>query len=427
MKYIYEISQLSKKFIVGLMSGTSADGIDAALVELDGYGVDTKLKLLSFHFAAYTKKVREQIFELFSPNKGCVEKICQMNFLLGKLFADAVVTVIDKAGLSPSEVHLIGSHGQTIYHLPPSSGAKVPSTLQIGEPAVIANLTGIPVIADFRVADVAAGGEGAPLVPYVDFLLFRKEKETRALQNIGGISNLTVIPPNAKLNEIVAFDTGPGNMLIDAAVNLLTSGKKQFDPDGSIAAKGQTNKELLSELMAHPFITGSPPKTTGREEFGVHFAQKYVEKAKMQGIIDLDILATFTEFTAKSIYENYKKFIFPKHNIHELILSGGGIYNSTLVKKIKRYFQNVSITKIDEYGINSDAKEAVAFAVLANETLMGNPNNVPNVTGARNPVILGKIIPSSQYLKTSLNTDAGTMSNTSPFWFLCHFRDITRL
>lgn len=393
MKSLFKISQLSKKKIIGLMSGTSVDGVDAAIVELEGNGIDTRLQMLSFHTLPYPREVRDQIFELFSPETGSVDKICRMNFLLGKLFADAALSAIDKAKLSTSDIHLIGSHGQTIYHLPPSSGADVPSTLQIGEPAVIAQMTGIPVVADFRVADVAAGGEGAPLVPYVDFLLFRNEKRTIALQNIGGISNLTVIPSNAKVDDISAFDTGPGNMLIDAAVKLLTSGGHNFDPDGRFAAKGIVDEKLLSELMSHPFIFALPPKTTGREDFGIHFAKKIISKAKRRGVKKFDILATFTEFTAKSIYENYKRFVFPKNDVSELILSGGGIHNSTLVKRIERYFGNIPVVKIDGYGIPSDAKEAIAFAVLANETFADHPGNVPNVTGARHHLILGKIIP----------------------------------
>lgn len=393
MESIFKIARLSKKRVIGLMSGTSADGVDAALVDVEGSGVDTRLKSVLFHSSTYPHEVREQLFELFSPETGTVDKICRMNFLLGKLFADAVLSVIDKAGLSPSDIHLIGSHGQTIYHLPPSSGTDVPSTLQIGEPAVIAQMTNIPVVADFRVADVAAGGEGAPLVPYVDFLLFREERTTRALQNIGGISNITVIPANAKVDDILAFDTGPGNMLIDAAVKLLTSERHNFDANGSLAAKGNSNEKLLSELMSHPFISTLTPKTTGREDFGIHFAEKIVSEAKQRSIKDSDILATLTEFTAKSIYENYKKFVFPKHDVSEVILSGGGTHNLTLVKYLKGYFGDTAVVKIDGYGISSDAKEAVAFAILANETLANHPGNVPNVTGAECPVILGKIVP----------------------------------
>lgn len=398
MKELSEIANKSKKRIVGLMSGTSADGVDAALIELDNSGVSIQLKLFSFHFLPYPDEIRERIFELFSPETGSVDKICQMNFLLGRLFAEATVSVIDKAGLSPEDISLVGSHGQTICHMPPSSGAKVPSTLQIGEPSIIAQMTGIPVVADFRVADVAVGGEGAPLVPYVDFLLFKDEKQTRTLQNIGGISNVTVIPAKATIDDVLAFDTGPGNMLMDAVVQLLTSGKYSFDPDGSMAAKGKTDKLLLSELMSHPFISASPPKTTGREDFGVHFAKNILSEAKTRDIKYFDIIATLTDFTAKSIYENYRRFVLPQHNVSEVIISGGGTQNLTLLNHLQRYFGDISIVKIDKYGIPSEAKEAVAFAVLANETVTGQTGNVPNVTGASRSVVLGKIIPVNRVL-----------------------------
>jgi len=393
MKHIFEIAQLPKKRIVGLMSGTSADGIDAALVEIEGNGLETKLQLLCFHFSPFSKDIRGKISELFSPESSSVDKICQLNFLLGELFADAVLEVIRKSGLPLSSIHLIASHGQTIYHLPPSMNSGIPSTLQIGEPAVIAHKTGIPVIADFRVADVAVGGEGAPLVPYVDFLLFRDARKTRAIHNLGGISNVTIIAADAKREDLLAFDTGPGNMLIDEAVRLLTEGKYNYDPNGTIAASGKTNITFLHELMKHPFILATPPKSTGRETFGIHHAYDIIQKAKSQNMKDAEILATLTEFTAKSIYENYVQFVLPHYNLSEIILSGGGVHNHTLMKFLKHYFGNLPLLKVDDYGIPSDAKEAIAFAVLANETLASNPGNIPKVTGAQRPVILGKIIP----------------------------------
>jgi anhydro-N-acetylmuramic acid kinase len=393
MNRIFEIAQLPKKRIIGLMSGTSADGVDAALVEIEGSGLETKLQLLCFHFSPFPKDIRQQISELFSPKSGSVDKICQFNFLLGELFANAALEVIHKSGLSLSSIHLIASHGQTIYHIPPSMKSGIPSTLQIGEPAVIAHKTGIPVIADFRVADVTVGGEGAPLVPYADFLLFRDERKAIATQNIGGISNVTVIPANAKIDDVLAFDTGPGNMLIDEAVRLLTEGKYNYDPGGTIAAKGRTNMILLDELMEHPFIYAAPPKSTGRETFGLHYALEVIQKARSQNMEDAEILATLTEFTAKSIYENYVQFVFPHYNLSEVILSGGGIHNRTLMKFLKQYFGHIPLVKSDDYGIPSDAKEAIAFAILANETLANHPGNIPKVTGAQRPVILGKIIP----------------------------------
>ena len=402
MKRIFEIAQLSKKRIIGLMSGTSADGIDAALVEIEGSGLETKLQLLCFHFSPFPKDVREQIGELFSPESGSedgftevnhVAKICQFNFLLGELFADAALEVIRKSCLSISSIHLIASHGQTIYHIPPSMNSGIPSTLQIGEPAIIAHKTGIPVIADFRVADMAVGGEGAPLVPYVDFLLFHDKRKSRAIQNLGGISNVTVIPANAKREDIFAFDTGPGNMLIDEAVRLLTEGKYNYDPDGAIAAAGRTNMTLLHELMEHPFIFATPPKSTGRETFGIHYALDVIQRAKLQNMEDSELLATLTEFTAKSIYENYVQFVFPHYDISEIIFSGGGVHNCTLMKLLKQYFGQIPLVKADDYGIPVDAKEAIAFAILANETLANHPGNIPKVTGAQRPVILGKVIP----------------------------------
>ena len=393
MNRIFEIAQLPRKRIIGLMSGTSADGIDAALVEIEGNGFETKLQLLCFHFSPFPQNVRAQISELFSPKSGSVDKICQFNFLLGELFADAALEVIHKSGLPLSSIHLISSHGQTIYHIPPSMNSGIPSTLQIGEPAVIAHKTGIPVIADFRVADVAVGGEGAPLVPYVDFLLFCDKRQTRAIQNLGGISNVTIIPANAKREDVFAFDTGPGNMLIDEVVRSLTEGKYNYDPSGTIAATGETNMPLLQKLMEHPFISATLPKSTGRETFGIHYAFDVIQRAKSQNMEDSDILATLTEFTAKSIYENYVQFVSPHYNLSEIIFSGGGVHNRTLMKFLKRYLGHIPLVKSDDYGIPSDAKEAIAFAVLANETLANHPGNIPKVTGARRPVILGKIIP----------------------------------
>ena len=405
MKYLCELTNLPKKLIIGLMSGTSADGIDAALVEVAGNGMDTCVQLLGFHFAPFSSELREQVFELFVPKTGSVDKICQLNFLLGELFADAALAVIKNAGLSPSDIHLIASHGQTIYHLPPSyfSAKKcvrteqavslsIPSTLQIGEPAVIANKTGIPTIADFRVADVAVGGEGAPLVPYADFLLFRDERKTRALHNLGGISNVTIIPANADRDDVLAFDTGPGNMLIDTAIALLTQGQCKYDSNGRFAAAGQIHERLLDELMGHPFILAAPPKTTGRETFGAKYTLEVIQMAKSQNIADVDILATLTEFTAKSIYDNYARFVLARYDVAEIILSGGGVHNTTLMKQLQKYFEPIPLVTSDDYGIPGDAKEAIAFAILANETLAHHAGNIPQATGARRPVILGKII-----------------------------------
>ena len=386
LKKLSEITNKNKKIVIGLMSGTSADGIDAALVEIEGFGLNTRLKLVNFITYPFPEDVKKRIFGIFSPSICPVDEICQMNFILGELFAQAALEVIKKAGLSQSEVDLIGSHGQTISHLP-NFGA----TLQIGEPAVIAYRTGIITVGDFRVADMAAGGQGAPLVPYVDFLLLRDEAKSRAIQNIGGISNVTVLPTRANLNDILAFDTGPGNMIIDGIVRLVTNGQRNYDPDGQMAAEGKPDENLLKKLLSHPFIFKKPPKTTGREDFGAKFAKKIFDEAKETGIKNSDLLATITAYTAECIYENYRLFILPKYNISEILICGGGLRNLTLMKFLREKFYPIQVKSVEDYGIMSEAKEAIAFAVLANETIHGNPSNVPSATGAERAVVLGKI------------------------------------
>jgi len=392
---------------VGLMSGTSADGVDAALVEIEGCGIDTDLRLVEFVTYPFPEDMRNRVFQLFSPISGnqppagstcSVEDVCEMNFILGNIFAQAALDVIARAGLKTSEVDLIGSHGQTICHLPNRS---VRSTLQIGESAVIAHRTGIVTVADFRVADVAAGGQGAPLVPYVDFLLFRDSKKSRAVQNIGGISNATVLPAGGGLEDILAFDTGPGNMVIDETVWIITDGQKSCDLNGEMASKGVPSKHLLQKLLSHPFILRPPPKTTGREEFGAHFAHELVNEASRLGISDADLLATVTAYTAECIYRNYEQFILPEHDISEILVSGGGLHNLTLMDLLKERFCSIPIRSVEDFGLSSDAKEAIAFAVLANETVHGNPGNIPSATGADRPVVLGKITLSFPFCRGS--------------------------
>jgi len=385
-KKLLKITNKDKKLVVGLMSGTSADGIDAALVEIRGYGLDTRIKLIKFITYPFPEDVRKRIFGIFSPTICSVDDICQMNFILGELFAQAALEVIKQARLNTSEVDLIGSHGQTISHLP-NSGA----TLQIGEPAVIAYRTGIVTIGDFRVADMAAGGQGAPLVPYVDFLLLRDEVKSRAIQNIGGISNVTVLPAGGNLEDVLAFDTGPGNMIIDEVVRLVTNGQRNYDPDGQMASEGKSDGNILQKLLSHPFIHRQPSKTTGREEFGAKFAQKLFDEARKNGIRDTDLLATVTAYTAESIYMNYSLFILPEYDVTEVLVCGGGLRNLTLMKLLREKFSPIPVKSVEDYGIMSDAKEAIAFAVLANETIHGNPGNVPSATGAERAVVLGKL------------------------------------
>ena len=385
---LLEITHRKKRRVVGLMSGTSADGVDAALVELEGCGLDTKLELIKFITYPFPKDVKDRVFRLFSPSDCSVEDVCEMNFVLGDIFAQAALEVIAQAGSRASEIDLIGSHGQTICHLPDGNPS---STLQIGEPAVIAQHTGVVTVGDFRVADVAVGGQGAPLVPYVDFLLFQDKEKSRAMQNIGGISNVTILPAGGGVDDILAFDTGPGNMVIDETVKIMTGGEKNYDHNGEIASKGIPDHELLQKLLLHEFISRRPPKTTGREEFGAHFAGELFDKARQQGISDDSLLATVTAYTAECIYQNYKQFILSEYDVSEILISGGGLHNLTLMGILRERFSPIPVRSVEDFGLASDAKEAIAFAVLANETIHGNTGNVPSATGAERPVVLGKM------------------------------------
>ena len=394
MQSFHQLLQKTTKKVIGLMSGTSVDGVDAALVEIQGHGLETQVELLGFHSHPFETEVRDRIFDLFQPVTSRIDEICQMNFLIGEVFADAALSVIREAGLAVEEVDLIGSHGQTVYHLPPQpEGQYIPSTLQLGEPAVIAHRTGIPTIANFRVADLAAGGQGAPLVPYVDFLLFRQADRTVTLQNIGGISNVTLIPAGAAASDVLASDTGPGNMIIDSVMEILTDGEERYDDAGQFAAQGSVCGSLLEEWLRHPFISAYPPKTTGREAFGRQFANQAIQQAKDQNVGQADLVATLTTFTAQSIFDYYRRFLFSHYSVDEIYISGGGSHNLTLMGHLETLFQPIPLLPIDSIGFSSDAKEAIAFAVLANEAVHGHPTNLLQVTGASQPMVLGTFSP----------------------------------
>jgi len=392
------LRQKESRLIIGLLSGTSADGIDAALVQVRGSGQQTEAQLLHFRSHPFPPGIREKIFELFRPETGTVDKICHLNFLLGELFAEAALALCREAGVSPEQIDLIASHGQTIYHRPDpvvEAGFSIRSTLQIGEAAVIAERTGVITISDFRTRDMAAGGQGAPLVPYVDFLLFRHEEKARALQNIGGIANVTYLPAGASLEEVLAFDTGPGNMIIDALVKTLGFGLT-YDRDGAIAAAGRVREEILEELLGHPYYRRKPPKTTGREDFGEQYALSLLER--YPGVAPEDWVATVTALTAESIARSYRDYLRPRGTIDEVIVAGGGSYNPTLLNRLAEALHRhlptpPALHRLEDFGLSSEAKEAVAFAVLGNETLFGLPGNVPQATGAARRVVLGKVTP----------------------------------
>jgi anhydro-N-acetylmuramic acid kinase len=372
------------------MSGTSADGVDAAIVDIGPHGIG----VLGFATYAYGADLRRRLFRLFRSEGGRADDLCHVNFVLGEVFADAVLRVCRESGVALGSVDLVGSHGQTVCHIPAGRlfrGRRLRSTLQLGEPAVIAERTGITTVADFRPRDVAAGGEGAPLVPYADCFLFRDRRKSRAVQNIGGIANVTYLRAGAGAADILAFDTGPGNMIIDRVVHRISRGRQSYDSGGRMAARGTVNGRLLMELLRHPFLRRRPPKSTGRETFGTQFSDALVARARRRGIALMDVLATVTAFTALSIADAYRRHV--RGPVDEVVLCGGGARNRTLVRLLREAVSPAKVLLTDDLGIDADAKEAVSFAILAWATIRGIPANVPAATGARRHVVLGKIVP----------------------------------
>ena len=348
--------------VAGVMSGTSLDGIDVAVVEIRGGRVET----VGFQFTAYSEAVRSAILGVDRP-KG----LSYLNFQLGELYARAVLRAVRRYG----PVELIGCHGQTIYH---EGGAH---TLQIGEAAVVAERTGVPVVSNFRARDIAAGGQGAPLVPYVDYLLFRHPKRARIALNIGGIANITVIPAGAAPEDVVAFDTGPGNMAIDALAREMGM---PCDRGGKIAASGRVDRALLDELLADPYYRRRPPKSAGREQYGAEF----VARLKKAGLPMRDLMATATVLTAATVAMGVGN---SGGEGTDLIASGGGVHNPQIMAHLAGFLPGVGISTSTEHGIDADAKEAIAFAVLAYQTWRKRPSNLPSATGARHTVVLGDI------------------------------------
>jgi anhydro-N-acetylmuramic acid kinase len=390
------IRRKAAKRVVGLISGTSADGVSAVVTEIKGTGLGAGLRVLGFGTYPYPPELRGAVFELFRPETSTVDRICEANFVLGEFFAECALRVIGECGLTPGEVDLIGSHGQTIHHLPglkEVSGYSTRSTLQIGEAAVIAERTGIPTVADFRKADVAAGGEGAPLTPYLDLVLHRHPTRGRVLQNIGGIANLTYLPPGAAADDVVAFDTGPGNMVIDAVVRHHTRRAREYDEDGRAAAKGEADAGLLGELLSHPYFARNLPKTTGREEFGEAFAHDLVRRAGERGLGFEDTVATATALTVESIAGAYERLLPGGSKVDEVYVSGGGARNRFLMGALAERLDPTPVLEYDALGYPGEAKEAMLMALLASEHVMGTPANVPRATRARRAVVLGALHP----------------------------------
>ena len=386
--------QKQDKLLIGLMCGTSADGVDVALAKISGFGFDSQVELLDYLEYPLPDLLREEIFKSFDIASSDVWQISQLNFALGDIFAQATLTMLKKAKLKPEAITAIGSHGQTVHHIPNQTAfaqGRFNSTLQLGSAAVIAELAQINVVSDFRSRDMAVQGQGAPLVPYVDLLLFRKKDKTRILQNIGGIANFTLLPAGqVEYNEILACDSGPGNMIMDAIANQTLG--LAYDPEGQEAAKGKIDQDLLKSLLADEYFDLTPPKSTGRERYGLAYAQKLIELASEKGLKPQDMLATANELTARTIVKHYEDWVFPNYKVDEIIVSGGGLHNKTLTNRLKELCpEALTWLNLEDLNILPDAKEALAFAILANETLCYSPNNLPAATGATKPVVLGSI------------------------------------
>jgi anhydro-N-acetylmuramic acid kinase len=379
--------------VAGVMSGTSADGIDVALVRITGVSKKMQASLIGHSAFPYPPAVRKAVLNTMNSSGARVAELARLNFLLGELYAEAVLRTQRKFGAKPN---LVGCHGQTLYHQGVRAkflGKKIAVTWQTGEGAVIAARTGVPVVSDFRPADMAAGGKGAPLVPYLDYLLYRDARLGRIALNIGGIANVSAIPAGAAPEDVIAFDTGPGNMVIDALASKLFG--KAYDRNGEIAASGQVDERLVRDLLRKPFFRSGPPKTAGREEFGREFARDLLNRfaGNRSELRKRDAVATATAITVRSIRDSVERIVLPLGKFSEMIASGGGTRNPTLMAWLANEMREMGLKlrTSDEFGIPSEAKEAVAFAVLAFNTWNRRPSNLSSATGAKRPAVLGKI------------------------------------
>jgi len=374
---------------IGLMSGTSADGVDAALVDLKKTRGKIRAGLIAFHTLSYPKKTREFILRLSEPGGGDAAAVAELNVVVGEFFARAALGVCAAAGVDIADVDFIGSHGQTIAHLPAKK-----ATLQVGEPSVIAARTDCAVVADFRPADMARGGQGAPLTPIADYHLLGHARKTRVVINIGGITNVTVLPEGARdAGEVTGFDTGFGNMVLDCLAGKISGGKMRYDRGGRMARKGTPNEAWLKDILSHPFFSKKPPKSAGREEFGVSYVERTEKRFRVKDEASrLDLIATFTSAIARGAAEAVGKFALPLRDIDEVLLCGGGARNPVLYERFAQYFAPAKVMKTDAAGVPADAREAMAFAVLGYLTLKKIPGNIPAVTGASAPAPLGKCV-----------------------------------
>jgi anhydro-N-acetylmuramic acid kinase len=382
--------------VIGMMSGTSADGIDLALARISGAPPSISAKLERHHHVTFPARLRDDILRLANGAPTTTEEISRLNFVLGEEFARAAPAACRQWRIPLTKIDLIGSHGQTIFHQGVASRdrgtRRIASTLQIGEPSIIAERTGVTTIADFRPADMAAGGQGAPLVPFVDYLLYRHAKRGRAALNIGGIANVTVIPAGARPQDVFAFDTGPGNMIVDALVESFTRGRQRYDRDARTAVLGKMIPALLEKMIREPHLRKAPPKTAGREQFGRGYAEAILAWGHRHRARPEDLVRTVTLFTSLSITDAFRKFISPRARVDELIVAGGGARNPLMIAQLAAGLPGIEMIPADRFGLSAEAKEAFAFAVLAYEAYHGRANNLPSATGAQHAAVLGKLV-----------------------------------
>ncbi len=397
MDALLRLREQSPRTVVGLMSGTSLDGVDAVLVRLDGSGPDLTMETEAFVHVPYPPALQDLIRQNTTAASSSVPDLTRLDARLAETYAGAVDRVLDEATRTRDRLDLVGAHGQTVCHRPDPAdcaGREVRATLQLGNPSTLATRLDVPVVGNFRAADLALGGQGAPLVPYFDYATFTAADEHRGLLNLGGIANLTVLPADGPPDDVRAFDTGPANMVIDALADRLFDAP--FDRNGRNADAGTPDHSLLADLLEGPYFRREPPKSTGREDFGPDYVDRLLGAAQSQGLSPEDTIATATLLTAASVYQAYAQYIRPHQSIDVLIASGGGVHNDTLMRMLRDAFSPIPVRTVSDYGVDADAKEALCFAVLAHETVNGVPTNLPSVTGASGRALLGSIsVPAS--------------------------------
>ena len=392
MDRLVDLHRRSRRTVIGLMSGTSLDGVDAALVQLEGSGLDLTMTPEAFVHVPYPTSLRDLVRKNTDPASSSVQDLTRLDARLPETYAEAVDRVCREADLSLNELDLVGSHGQTVCHLPEPTdfgGARVRATLQLANPSTLATRLVVPVVGNFRAADLALGGQGAPLVPYFDYVTFTDADEDRGLLNLGGIANLTVLPAGGTPEDVRAFDTGPANMVIDALAQRLFDAP--YDPDGQHADAGTPDHDLLADLLEGDYFRRTPPKSTGRADFGPDYVDRLLGAAQSRSLSAEDTMATATLLTAASVYQAYAQYVRPDQSIDVLIVSGGGVHNDTLLRMLEDAFAPIPVRTASDYGVDGDAKEALCFAVLAHETVNGVPTNLPSVTGAQTRTCLGSI------------------------------------